>query len=212
MQTKKEYKTLRGWLADLDPNLIVEGTDGEELSTEALYAEIENILNNLSEDEIDEFGAFLSVEFFDITEDEIEDEYFDKKVVLNMIKELGEESYGFILDLLLPEDFESSADYTDDGNYEEETEEDLGLEEGVSRVMKAKNRNLKQRKFFQKSAATLRKERADRMKKNRINRAARKGYQRVNKAKIASYQKSRAKFMKKGKHFAKIRRQAGGEA
>ena len=213
MQTKKEYKTLRGWLADLDPNLIVEGTsDGEELSTEALYAEIENILNNLSEDEIDEFGAFLSVEFFDITEDEIEDEYFDKKVVLNMIKELGEESYGFILDLLLPEDFESSADYVDDGNYEEETEEDLGLEEGVSRVMKAKNRNLKKRKFFQKSAATLRKERATRMKKNRINRAARKGYQRVNKAKIASYQKSRAKFMKKGKHFAKIRRQAGGEA
>lgn len=208
----KDYKSFRSWLTDLDPRLIVEGNDGEELSPAEIFVEIENTLDNMSEDEIDELGAFLSVEFFDITEDEIEDEYFDKKVVLNMIKELGEDSYEFILDLLLPEDFESSADYTDDGNYEEETEEDLGLDEGVSRVMKAKNRNLKKRKFFQKSAATLRKERADRMKKNRINRAARKGYQRINKEKLASYQKSRAKFMKKGKHFAKIRKQAGGEA
>lgn len=208
----KDYKSFRSWLTDLDPQLIVEGNDGQELSTAEIFVEIENILDNMSEDEIDELGAFLSVEFFDITEDEIEDEYFDKKVVINMIKELGEDSYEFILDLLLPEDFESSADYTDDGNYEEETEKDLGLEEGVSRIMKAKNRNLKKRKFFQKSAATLRKERADRLKKNRINRAARKGYQRINKAKLQSYQKSRARFMKKGKHFAKIRRQAGGEA
>lgn len=208
----KDYKSFRSWLTDLDPRLIVEGNDGEELSPAEIFVEIENTLDNMSEDEIDEFGAFLSVEFFDITEDEIEDEYFDKKVVLNMIKELGEDSYEFILDLLLPEDFESSADYTGDGNYEEETEEDLGLDEGVSRVMKAKNRNLKKRKFFKKSAATLRRERADRMKKNRINRAARKGYQRINKEKLASYQKSRARFMKKGKHFAKIRKQAGGEA
>ena len=208
----KDYKSFRSWLTDLDPQLIVEGNDGQELSPAEIFVEIENILDNMSEDEIDELGAFLSVEFFDITEEEIEDEYFDKKVVVNMIKELGEDSYGFILDLLLPEDFESSADYTDDGNYEEEIEEDLGLEEGVSRIMKAKNRNLKKRKFFKKSAATLRKERADRLKKNRINRAARKGYQRINKEKLASYQKSRAKFMKKGKHFAKIRKQAGGEA
>lgn len=208
----KEYKSFRSWLTDLDPQLIVEGNDGQELSATEIFVEIENILDSMPEDEIDELGAFLSVEFFDITEDEIEDEYFDKKVVINMIKELGEDSYEFILDLLLPEDFESSADYTDDGNYEEETEEDLEMTEGVSRIMKAKNRNLKKRKFFQKSAATLRKERADRLKKNRINRAARRGYQRINKEKLASYQKSRAKFMKKGKHFAKIRKQAGGEA
>ena len=208
----KEYKSFRSWLTDLDPQLIVEGNDGQELSATEIFVEIENILDSMPEDEIDELGAFLSVEFFDITEDEIEDEYFDKKVVINMIKELGEDSYEFILDLLLPEDFESSADYTDDGNYEEETEEDLEMTEGVSRIMKAKNRNLKKRKFFKKSAATLRKERADRLKKNRINRAARKGYQRINKAKLQSYQKSRAKFMKKGKHFAKIRKQAGGEA
>lgn len=212
MKDRKDYKSFRSWLTDLDPQLIVEGNDGQELSPAEIFVEIENILDSMSEDEIDELGAFLSVEFFDITEDEIEDEYFDKKVVINMIKELGEDSYEFILDLLLPEDFESSADYTDDGNYEEETEEDLEMTEGVSRVMKAKNRNLKKRKFFKKSAATLRKERADRLKKNRINRAARRGYQRINKEKLASYQKSRAKFMKKGKHFAKIRKQAGGEA
>lgn len=197
-----ELKTLREYLLALDPILIVEGSDGEELSAQELLAHIENELDELTEDEIDEFGAFLSVEFFDVTEDEIEDEYFDKKIVLNMIKELGEESYSFILDLLIDDD-------ENDDIEEEPSEVDDVVDEGVSRVMKAKNANIKKRKFFQKSAATLRKERAARKKSNRMNRAARKGYQRINKAKIASYQKSRAKFMKKGKHFVKVRRQAG---
>ncbi len=75
--------------------------------------------------------------------------------------------------------------------------------------MKAKNANRKKRKFFTKSAATLRKERAKRVKKARENRAGRRAYTRVNKAKLKSYQKSRAKFMRKGKHFTKVRRQAG---
>lgn len=203
----------RDYLFKFDPQLIVEGSE-EEMTPAELLAEIENMLGTLSEDEVDEFGAFLSVEFFDITEDEIEDEYFDKKIVLNMIKELGEDSYGFILDLLLPEDFENSKELEDEDIDQSEYGE-IGseeLEEGVSRAMKAKNRNMKKRKFFKKSAATLRKERADRMKKNRMNRAARRGYQRINKDKIAAYQKSRARFMRKGKHFAKIRKQAGGEA
>lgn len=203
----------RDYLFKFDPQLIVEGSE-EEMTPAELLAEIENMLGTLSEDEVDEFGAFLSVEFFDITEDEIENEYFDKKIVLNMIKELGEDSYGFILDLLLPEDFENSKELEDEdidqSEYGEMGSEEL--DEGVSRAMKAKNRNMKKRKFFKKSAATLRKERSDRMKKNRMNRAARRGYQRINKNKIAAYQKSRARFIKKGKHFVKIRKQAGGEA
>ena len=107
---------------------------------------------------------------------------------------------------------ENSKDLEDDSIDQEEYEEVGGVEdvmEGVSRVMKAKNRNLKKRKFFKKSAATLRKERAKRMKANRENRASKRAYTRVNKAKLKSYQKSRAKFMRKGKHFAKIRRQTG---
>lgn len=209
----------REHLLKLDPRLIIEGEEEYDMSSADLLKEIENILEGMSDDEIDEFGAFLSVEFFDTPEEDIEDIYFDFDTVMKMISEFvseyGDEleAYEIILDLLLPEDFMSSADYTDDGNYEEEYEEDLGIDEsvneGVSRVMKVKNLNRKKRKFFTKSAASLRKERAKRVKKNRLNRADRKAYQRINKAKIKGYQKSRANFIKKGRHFKKIRRQAG---
>lgn len=206
--------TFRKHLLQLDPNLIVEGEEEIEMSSDSLMIEIKNILDGLSEDEVDEFGAFLSVEFFETSEDEIDELFFDVDNVIEMIKELGseadtedekEEIYSFILDLLLPEDFENSKylDYDNEPEYEED------ISEGVSRVMKAKNLNRKKRKFFQKSAATLRKERAKRVKKNRENRASRRAYTRVNKAKLKAYQKSRATFMKKGKHFKKIRRQAG---
>lgn len=209
----------REHLLQLDPKLIIEGEEEFEMNSDDLLKEIQNILELMSDDDIDEFGAFLSTEFFDTPEEDIEDIYFDLETVLQMIKEFVSEygddieAYEIILDLLLPEDFMSSADYTDDGNYEEEYEEDLGLDEnvneGVSRVMKVKNLNRKKRKFFTKSAASLRKERAKRIKKNRLNRADRKAYQRINKAKIKGYQKSRANFIKKGRHFKKIRRQAG---
>ena len=213
----------REHLLQLDPRLLIEGEEEVEMNSDDLLKEIQNILEGMADDEIDEFGAFLSVEFFETSEDEIEDVYFDLETVLYMIKEFVDdysaeygdavEAYEIILDLLLPEDFMSSADYTDDGNYEEEYEEDLGLDEdvneGVSRIMKVKKLNRKKRKFFTKSAASLRKERAARVKKNRLNRADRKAYQRINKAKIKGYQKSRANFMKKGRHFKKIRRQAG---
>lgn len=206
--------TFRKHLLQLDPNLIVEGEEEREMSSDSLMIEIKNILDGLSEDEVDEFGAFLSVEFFETPEEDIDELFFDIDNVIEMVKELGseaesedekEEIYSFILDLLLPEDFENSKylDYDNEPEYEED------MSEGVSRVMKAKNLNRKKRKFFQKSAATLRKERAKRVKKNRENRASRRAYTRVNKAKLKAYQKSRATFMKKGKHFKKIRRQAG---
>lgn len=206
--------TFRKHLLQLDPNLIVEGEEEREMSSDSLMIEIKNILDGLSEDEVDEFGAFLSVEFFETSEEDIDELFFDIDNVIEMVKELGseaesedekEEIYSFILDLLLPEDFENSKylDYDNEPEYEED------MSEGVSRVMKAKNLNRKKRKFFQKSAATLRKERAKRVKKNRENRASRRAYTRVNKAKLKAYQKSRATFMKKGKHFKKIRRQAG---
>ena len=197
----------REYLMQLDPKLLIEGT--EEMDAGALLLEIRNLLEGMTEDEVDEFGAFLSIEFFETSEDDLEDVYFDVDNVLDMVEELGEESYSFILDLLLPEDFTASdeLDFDDYDDYEDEEEAEVS--EGVSRVMKAKRRNMKKRKFFQKSAATLRKERAVRMKANRMNRASRKAYTRVNKAKLAYYKKSRAKFMRKGKHFAKIRRQSG---
>lgn len=198
----------REHLLQLDPRLIVEGIEYQEMDAEALLIEIRNLLEGMSEDEVDEFGAFLTVEFFETPEEEIENVYFDIDNVLEMIKDLGEDSYSFILDLLLPEDFNTSADLN--FNDYEEYEIDSGeISEGVSRIMQAKRRNMKKRKFFKKSAATLRKERTARIKKNRENRASRRAYTRVNKAKLQAYQKSRAGFMKKGRHFAKIRRQSG---
>lgn len=205
----------REHLLQLDPRLIVEGEDEIEMDSDALLAEIKNTLEGMSEDEVDELGAFLSVEFFETPEDEIDELFFDVENVIDMVKELGSEAedeeeiadiYSFVLELLLPEDFQNSKYIdTEDDDYEE----DGDVSEGVARVMKAKNANRKKRKFFQKSAATLRKERVKRVKKNRENRAGRRAYTRVNKAKLKSYQKSRAKFMRKGKHFTKVRRQAG---
>lgn len=205
----------REHLMKLDPRLLIEGEEEFDMDSDALLAEIKNALEGMSEDEIDELGAFLSVEFFETPEDEIDGLFFDVENVIDMVKGLGSEAedetelvdiYSFVLELLLPEDFQNSK-YLD--SIEDEYEEVGDMSEGVSRVMKAKNANRKKRKFFQKSAATLRRERVKRVKKNRENRAGRKAYTRVNKAKLKSYQKSRAKFMKKGKHFTKVRRQAG---
>lgn len=198
---------LRECLYSLDNELILE-SDEVVLDTNGLFNEIQNLLDHMSDDEVDEFGAFLAVEFFDTPEEDIEEVYFDINNVVEMIKELGEESYGFILELLLPDDFEASndSDYT-------EIEYDLGdLEEAVGRVLKTANINRKKRKFFKKTAAVLRREKAARMKQNRLTKASRKAYRRVNAAKLKAYQKSRKTFIKKGAHKVKIRRKAGGVA
>ena len=204
-------KNFRNYLLDLDPSLLLEG-DETILDNAAMYLEIKNILEHMPDDEIDEFGAFLSVEFFDTDEDELDDVYFDLDVVLDMIGDLGEESYSFILELLLPDEFEGSEDSETEYielPYDDESSE---LEEGVARVMKVNKLNKKKRKFFTKTAAVLRKERAERIKKNRITKASRKAYRRANLAKIKNYQKSRKTFIKKGRHFVKLRRKGGATA
>lgn len=207
---------LRECLYGLDNELILE-SDEVVLDTNGLFNEIQNLLDHMSDDEVDEFGAFLAVEFFDTPEEDIEEVYFDINNVVEMIKELGEESYGFILELLLPDDFEAS----DDSGYTEveynlddlkDSDDSDELEEAVGRVLKTTNINRKKRKFFKKSAAVLRREKAARMKQNRLTKASRKAYRRVNAAKLKAYQKSRKTFIKKGAHKVKIRRKAGGVA
>lgn len=154
---------------------------------------IMNIVQDMDEEELDEFGAALYYEFFDDEESE-EDDYdsFSLEDVESMIKELGSNFYEDILDLLSEIDDE---------------EEDL--EEGVSRIMKQKNMNRKKRKFMSLSKAKLRQQAASRKKKNRSTKASRKRYYRANKQKIAAYQKSRRAAIKKGKHKVKMRRSAG---
>ena len=204
---------LRECLYSLDNELILE-SDEVVLDTNGLFNEIQNLLDHMSDDEIDEFGAFLAVEFFDTPEEDIEEVYFDINNAVEMIKELGEESYGFILELLLPDDFEAEddSDYTEVEYNLDDLKDSDELEEAVGRVLKTANINRKKRKFFKKTAAVLRREKASRMKKNRLTKASRKAYRRVNAAKLKAYQKSRKTFIKKGAHKVKIRRKAGGVA
>lgn len=181
---------------------------------EDYLAMINAILDQLDDEEIDEFGYVLYSDFFDTeeeeetsaednTEDETgeedeADEPFTRADVDEMIQVLGSELYLAILELL---------DEDDGGEWAGEEDEDL--EEGVTRRMVAKNMNRKKRKFMKNSKAMMRKTKAVRKRLARKNRAKKKRYYRANKVKIAAYQKSRASAIKKGKHKVKLRRAAG---
>lgn len=84
-----------------------------------------------------------------------------------------------------------------------ETAEDLS--EGVSRRMSKRRMNRKRNKYYTKTRNQLRAGAAKRRKENRVKRPQRKRYYRVNKRKIASYQKSRAQAIKAGRHIKKRR-------
>ena len=182
--------------------------------TEDYLAMINAILDQLDDEEIDEFGYVLYADFFD-TEEEDEpsaednaegetgeedevDEPFTRADVDEMIQVLGSELYPSILELL---------DEDDGGEWAGEEDEDL--EEGITRRMVAKNMNRKKRKFMKNSKAMMRKTKAVRKRLARKTKAKRKRYYRANKVKIAAYQKSRASAIKKGKHKVKLRRAAG---
>jgi hypothetical protein len=94
--------------------------------------QIYDMLDELSDEELDDFGSYLYYEFF---EDEDEDDentsdeeldpeeeefdpdedIFDIDTIKDMIMELGPEMYSDILDLLSPDEFDSD----DDDNYQE---------------------------------------------------------------------------------------------
>jgi Mg2+ and Co2+ transporter CorA len=201
---------------------------------EDLLAKIMAELDELSDEELGEFGEVLYYEFFD-DEESYEDDYdfFDKEDVQAMVKELGADMYEEILDMLeeIEEDNEDEIDEAKkmddnpcwegyvmvgtklkDGKEvpncvpeEDVTEE---MREAVSRIMKQKNKNRKKRKFMSNSKADLRKTKAKRKKDARLNKAKRKRYYRANKAKISAYQKSRSAAIKKGTHKVKKRRSA----
>jgi hypothetical protein len=89
---------------------------------EDLLAKINAILDELDEDEMEDFGEALYYEFFD-DEDTDEDDYdfFDRSDVDEMIKELGAGSYEDILDML--EEIE------DEDDEDDELEESSPIEE-----------------------------------------------------------------------------------
>jgi hypothetical protein len=183
--------------------------DGEDyLSDSQLLALINGELADLSEDEIFAFAYVLYYEFFD-DEDNPDDNYEDFNIddVKEMIATLGPEYYVDILDLLLPDEEEDGFDW-DSIELDDESGESEEMDEAVGRVMKRKNFNRKKRKFFKKTKADLRKGLAARKKANRKNMSKRKKFYRINKKRLASYQKSRATAVKKGRHMVKVRRGA----
>lgn len=183
--------------------------DGEDyLSDSQLLALINGELADLSEDEIFAFAYVLYYEFFE-DEDNPDDNYEDFNIddVKEMIATLGPEYYVDILDLLLPDEEEDGFDW-DSIELDDESGESEEMDEAVGRVMKRKNFNRKKRKFFKKTKADLRKGLAARRKANRKNMSKRKKFYRINKKRLASYQKSRATAVKKGRHMVKVRRGA----
>lgn len=154
-----------------------------------LLQQIKDVLIELSEEEMDEFGWYLYSEFFDCDEDCDEDE-FTIDDIMSMLSEIDEDIYEDILDMLEVDEFDDSDE----------------MSEAISRRMNISNMNRKKRKFMSISKTKLRQQQAARKRANRSNRVARKRYYRANKQKIAAYQKSRAAAIKTGKHKVKIRR------
>jgi hypothetical protein len=163
---------------------------------------INAILDELSSEEIVDFGNYIYDEFFGDDDDDEDFDDLDGEFTLediqNMIAELGEEMWPEILDLL-SDDMEDLEDLYDTEDFSE----------GVSRRLKVKNMNRKKRKFMKKSHAKLRKSKAQRKRVNRSTKAKRKRNYRKNKKKIQQYAKSRTVAISKGKHKVKLRKKAG---
>jgi hypothetical protein len=162
---------------------------------------INDILKDLTDDELDAFGGVLYYELFDNetdSDDVDEDDDFNLEDIKSMIAELGSSFYAEILDML--EEYED-----EDEQGEEESD---AMDEATGRRMKTTNMNRKKRKFMKNTKADLRKTKSSRKKSARANKSKRKRNYRANKVKIASYQKSRSSAIKKGKHKVKSRRNA----
>lgn len=158
-----------------------------------LLGKIQEVLDEMSSEELDEFGLYLADTFLDdLPEDEYEDA-FTKEDILEMLDALGVNLYDEILDeLSVIRDSESG-----------ESEE---MDEAVSRRMKSSDYQRKKRKYMQVSKSELRRTKAKRKIAARKSKAKRKRYYKANKQKIAKYQQSRAEAIKKGKHKPKQRR------
>lgn len=160
--------------------------------SEELKTKINAILDDMSSEEIDEFGLYLADSFLDDLPEEEYEDTFTKEEVQEMIELLGVNFYDEILDEL---DEISDSD-----------ENDEELDEAVSRIIKNSSLNKKKRKFMSTSKAQLRRTKVKRKQDARKNKSKKKRYYKANKVKLAAYQKSRATAIKKGKHNVKKRR------
>ena len=183
-------------------------SDDQEVASNVTFDDIVEILETMTEDEINDFGFYLYAEFF-ASDDEDEDElallYFTIDDVKAMIVELGEDFYQTIYDLLQPEDDEEGNDEDDYEDDEDEDEDDDEVFESVSRRMDVSNMNKSPRKYMKLSWAKFRQLAQERKRKTRETKQYRKRYYRANRAKILAYMKSYRQAVKSGKHKPKKR-------
>ncbi len=85
---------------------------------EDLLQQIYDILDELSDEELDDFGLMLADEFLDVDEDDIEDT-FDMEDIKGIIDELSSDMYEDILELLSTEEVEDPTSDLGDWDYEE---------------------------------------------------------------------------------------------
>lgn len=167
-----------------------------------LFLKVNTLLdtvNQLTNQEVDEFGWYLNSTFFDQNHNENEDEQENyskidiRKMLVAVLSECTtlEEAENIIDNLI------------DDLSYPVED-----ISESVSRRMLPSHLNHKRRKFMKKSRAVLRREKTKRKRLNRLTRMKRKRYYKANKLKIKAYQKSRRSMIKRGRHIVKLRRRA----
>ena len=108
--------------------------------------------------------------------------------------------------------FENDIGLTDVDDFDNsELEDDYSegeISEAKIHMMTPKSANKNKRSFFTLSKAQLLRNKPKNKIKNRMNRAKNRAYRRANMAKINRYQKSRQRFIDKGIHHVKLRRQA----
>lgn len=178
---------------------------------ELLLEEIKEILSSYDEEDLHYLGVYILVTFFDYLEEELFDVIFEVEDILDIIKDLGVENYGIVLDLISynPDldnseededyilfDFSSEPDEKEPADF---TPSDA-ITEHMAKIFLSKHFK-RAKKFFAKTKASLAKDKA----KNRMNyikkKAKIKRVLKMNKMYLQSYRKSRAAAIKSKKHI-----------
>lgn len=180
---------------------------------ELLLDEIKEIISTYDDEDLHYLGVYILVTFFDYTEEELFDVEFNADDIVDIIKDLGVENYGIVLDLVSYnpdlDDEEDEDNYIlydfDSGAEPDETEPkeyipDDAITEHMAKIFLSKHFK-RAKKFFAKTKASLAKDKA----KNRMNyikkKAKIKRVLKMNKMYLMSYRRSRAAAIKAKKHI-----------
>lgn len=179
----------------------------DELTPEELQ-EIQELLDDMSDEEVDLTGVILYAYFDDPEDSEEEDPEdeenldaeFTREDVLALVQSIGKYAYALLVAIQDAniQDEDELFDFLDDYDFSV-------LSETVAKRMLAKN-FLRARVYQKITRAKLRATVASRKRLNRLNRNKKRRYYRLNKRKLKMYKKSRAKAVQTGRHRVKLRR------